>query len=221
VARAQEGTVFSAALQAATPTATLSPMERLAKPTLPAQPGQADYGAQVFWLHCLPCHGERGQGLTAEFRETYPPEEQYCWEAGCHGKRPYENGFTLPQTVTAVIGPGALQKFPTAANLRGYIFAAMPYWNPGSLSEEQSWQVTAFLLRANALWPAREELNAANAGGIQVGAPAPTPSPEPVPALPPRGRSTLLLGAAVLAVCVILLIAFVHRHRGPSQPADH
>jgi mono/diheme cytochrome c family protein len=212
---AQEGTSFSAAVQAATPTATLSPMERLARPTLPADPVQADHGAEVFWLHCLPCHGERGQGLTAEFRETYPPEEQYCWEAGCHGKRPYEDGFRLPETIAAVIGPGTLQKFPTAASLRGYIFGAMPYWNPGSLTEQQSWQVTAFLLRENGLWPAREELNASNADRIRVGAPAPTSTPEPVPAAPLAGRALPVLAGGLLAICVILLMLFIRRHRGP------
>src|ERR1051325_452370 len=73
--------------------------DRLAKPTLPASPSQADYGAQVYWLSCLPCHGDRGQGLTDEFREVYPPEDRNCWNSGCHGKRPYQNGFTLPTAI--------------------------------------------------------------------------------------------------------------------------
>src|SRR5215467_8930723 len=47
-------------------------IDRLAEPTLPAQPSQADYGSQVYWLNCSPCHGDRGQGLTDEFRQQYP-----------------------------------------------------------------------------------------------------------------------------------------------------
>src|SRR3990170_3605718 len=70
--------------------------DRLAEPTLPASPSQADRGAQVYWLSCLPCHGDYGQGLTDEFRAAYPPEDRNCWDAGCHGARPYDNGFKLP-----------------------------------------------------------------------------------------------------------------------------
>lgn len=149
--------------------ATLVPTpDRLAKPTLPAPPSQADYGAQVYWLSCLPCHGDRGQGLTDEFRQVYPPEDRNCWNSGCHGKRPYANGFTLPATVPALIGPGTLQKFPTAANLHGYILAAMPFWKKGSLTEAESWQVSAFLLRQNGLWPGTTDLNETNAGSVNL-----------------------------------------------------
>ena len=142
--------------------------DRLAKPTLPVSPSQADYGAQVYWLSCLPCHGDRGQGLTDEFREVYPPEDRNCWNSGCHGKRPYANGFTLPTTIPALIGSGTLQKFPTAANLHGYIFAAMPFWKKGSLTEGESWQVTAFLLRQNGFWQGSTDLDESNAGSVKL-----------------------------------------------------
>jgi cytochrome c len=200
--------VPSEAQTAATPTA-----DRLAEPTLPASPSQADLGAQVYWLSCLPCHGDRGQGLTDEFRLAYPPEEQYCWESGCHGKRPYDNGFTLPMKIAAVIGPGALGKFPTAANLRGYIFTAMPFWKPGSLTEDQSWQVTAFLLRQNGLWEARDELNASNADRIRVGAPEASPTPEPTPAGPRVEFPMPVLAGAALALAVVLLLVFLRSRR--------
>jgi cytochrome c len=142
--------------------------DRLAQPTLPASPSQADHGAQVYWLTCLPCHGDKGQGLTDEFRTTYPPEDRYCWERGCHGERPYEQGFTLPQKVPAVIGQGALVKFSDAAQLNAYIRAAMPFWRPGSLTEEDAWRVTAFLLRQNNLWDGKTELNASNAQDVRI-----------------------------------------------------
>ncbi|MEJ5240032.1 MAG: hypothetical protein WHS87_02415 [Anaerolineales bacterium] len=140
--------------------------DRLARPTLPPTPSQADYGAQVYWLSCLPCHGDRGQGLTEEFRQTYPPEDRNCWESGCHGERPYESGFRLPTKVPAVIGKGTVDKFPNAAALQAYIRAAMPYWKPGSLSDEEAWQVTAFLLRENGLWNDSTEIESQNAAQI-------------------------------------------------------
>lgn len=153
--------------------------DRLAEPTLPASPSQADIGPQVYWLSCLPCHGDRGQGLTDEFRQIYPKEEQNCWTSGCHGSNPYESGFTIPKYIPPIIGANTLQKFANAAALRSYIFAAMPYWKPASLTEEDTWQVTAFLLRENNLWTGQGELTASNADRILVGPPQATPTPQP------------------------------------------
>jgi len=200
-----DGGIASSVGQQATPASTLSPFERLAKPTLPAQPFQADEGAQAYWLHCLPCHGDRGQGLTLEFRETYPPDEVNCWQSGCHGKRPYENGFTLPTKIPPLIGENTLQKFPNAAVLQSYIFAAMPFWKPGSLEQDDIWKITAFLLRENGLWNAREELNASNAGQVVVHEAEATSTP------PPEINSSraasfwpLLLGPVILILLIVL-----------------
>jgi len=197
-----------ARLQTATPAPTSLPVgtpDRLAQPTLPASPSQADLGSQAYWLSCLPCHGDVGQGLTDEFRETYPAEDQYCWESGCHGKNPYESGFTLPKTIPAVVGPGALQKYANAAQLNAYIRAAMPYWDPGSLTEDEAWKITAFLLRENGLWDAREEINASNADRIPVHEPEPESTLEadsPPAGIPPYGAAILVF---VLLVSGILL----------------
>jgi hypothetical protein len=100
----------------------------------------------------MPCHGDRGQGLTDEFRtRQYPPEDTNCWDSGCHGARPYSNGFTLPKTVPAVIGSEALQRFDQAQNLYDFIRSAMPYNAPGSLPAIEYLQLTAFLLERNGL----------------------------------------------------------------------
>ncbi len=200
----------STAVSQAIPTPTL---DRLAQPTLPASPSQADKGAQVYWLSCLPCHGDRGQGLTDEFIQTYPEEDRNCWESGCHGKRPYDKGFTLPTTIPAVIGPQTLQKFSNAAVLRAYIFAAMPYWKPGSLSEEDSWQVTAFILRENKLWAAQDELTASNADLIQVGPPPATPTPQPIPVL-----SAAKPYAPVILLIVVLILFLLFQKINRSKP---
>jgi cytochrome c len=196
-------------MQQSTPIATLSAMERLAKPTVPAEPSQADLGAQDYWLYCLPCHGDRGQGLTQEFRETYPPEESNCWESGCHGKRPYEDGFTLPAQIPAVIGPGTLTKFSDGAQLHAYIRAAMPFWKPGSLTEEESWRVTAFLLRQNSLWEARTELDASNAAAVLIPRGALTPVATPPPAEGQRGNGALVWVAGTGIVVFLLLLMFI------------
>ncbi len=186
--------------------------DRLAEPTLPAAPSQADLGAQVYWLSCLPCHGDRGQGLTDEFRAAYPPEEQYCWERGCHGGVPYEGGFTLPKSIPGVVGESALAKFTDAAQLQSYIRAAMPFWDPGSLTEEDSWKVTAFVLRSNGLWDGTEELGPQNASQVKIqrGVATPTPLPQATasPAVPSVreafGWSMLVFVPAVIVLLFVL-----------------
>ena len=188
--------------------------DRLAQPTLPAVPSQADQGSQVYWLSCLPCHGDRGQGLTEEFRQTYPVEDRNCWVSGCHGNRPYDSGFTLPTAIPAVVGSTALQKFETAASLRSYIFAAMPYWKPASLTEEETWQVTAFILRENKLWSASGELTASNAGSIPVGPPVVTSSFPVISSVP---RLQVVLGAISLILVLVLGWRFAKRGKKEKE----
>jgi len=179
----QEGTALNITPQT-TPMPTL---DRLAEPTLPASPSQADHGAQIYWLNCMPCHGDVGQGLTDEFRDTYPPEDNNCWARGCHGKNPYEGGFTLPTSVPRLIGPGALTKFSSVANLHTFIQAAMPFEDPGVLTENEYWQVTAFLLRENRI-PYTGQLNASTANQIRFPWVQMQPTPillsTPVPSAP-------------------------------------
>jgi mono/diheme cytochrome c family protein len=200
----QLGSSSAVALQA-TPAPT---NDRLAEPTLPAAPSQADYGAQVYWLNCSPCHGDKAQGLTDEFRQQYPPEDQNCWTSHCHGKVTYENGFTIPKVVPALVGPGALAKFPTAANLYGFIHAAMPFQKPNSLTDEEYYKITAFLLRQNGLIDAQTDVGASNAAQIIVSRATPTP-PAPQPSQVRDGGGIwgwLILIGAVVASLVILFI---------------
>ena len=198
-----ENSAAARAPQAGTPIASpLGTPDRLAEPTLPALPSQADLGAQVYWLSCMPCHGDRGQGLTEEFRQTYPPEDQYCWNSGCHGERPYENGFKLPKFIPAVVGPVALAKFTDGAQLEAYIRAAMPFWKPGSLSDEDAWKVTAFILRSNGLWAGVGELNADNASQVKIQRGAPTPEATPISQTVPFS----LVGVGVIALAVAVLV---------------
>jgi hypothetical protein len=197
-------------VQDPTPVSTMSPQERLAEPTMPANPSQADLGARDYWLYCLPCHGDRGQGLTEEFRQTYPPEENNCWESGCHGRSPYEFGFILPTAVPAVIEHAALAKFTDAAQLNSYIRATMPYWNPGSLTEEEYWRVTAFLLRQNNLWDASTELTASNAADVKIGRGAfLTPVITPQPDAAPQGNGMVTWIALSGLVLLLVLAMFI------------
>jgi cytochrome c len=182
-------------------------VDRLAEPTLPAAPSAADYGAQAYWLYCLPCHGDRAQGLTEEFRQTYPPEDQNCWTSHCHGKITYENGFTIPTVVPALVGYGALAKFPTAANLYGFMHAAMPFQKPNSLTDEDYYKITTFLLRQNGLIDDNTEVNASNAAQIVVSRATPAPTPQPSQVRDGSGAWGWIILTSAVVLSIIILFA--------------
>jgi mono/diheme cytochrome c family protein len=211
-----------------TPSALVSPnapgsptaaptVDRLAAPPTVANPNQADIGAQLFWQHCQPCHGDQAQGLTDEWRAQYPPEDQNCWKSGCHGDRPYQGGFTLPHTVPALVGPGTLGHFATAADLFAFMSHAMPFQAPGSLKPTEYWAITAFLLRGHGLPASGLPIaDAAAAQRVPLGTPAatsaaPTLTPAPGPSLGvPAGAA---VAVAVLAVAGLSWLAW-RRTRG-------
>ncbi|HEY3312805.1 MAG TPA: hypothetical protein VGK00_14280 [Anaerolineales bacterium] len=204
--------------------------DRLAKPTLPPNPSQADHGSQDYWLNCSPCHGDKGQGLTEEFRRQYPPEDQNCWLSGCHGRRPYPNGWTIPTPVPALIGPGALAKFANASVLEAYISVKMPFQKPGSLDEDTYWRLTAYLLRQNGYWSGVGLLDETSAERVRIPfaqpeSSLPAPTVEPAPTLPqtptpqrPEGPGTVsvrIISAGLLLVIVLGFFLLV-RHARPS-----
>ena len=144
-----------------TPTPLISP--RLDKPVIPTNPTGADLGSLKWWSVCLACHGDKGQGLTDEWRQVAFGEDMNCWASKCHGARHPPEGFLLPRQVPPAIGPGTLRRFVTVADLQRYLKAKMPWWNPGSLGEDEAWQLTAFILRSDGRLPAGTELNISQA----------------------------------------------------------
>ena len=200
------------------------PAQTSAAPAVPetATPStQAGHGKDVFWLNCMPCHGDQGQGLTDEFRSRqYPPEDTNCWKSGCHGERPYADGFTLPKAIPALIGAGALQRFATAQDMYGFIHKAMPFNAPGSLSDEQYLQVSAFLLESNQRIPAGSQLNPAGLSAIELRAGSPTPTP----ALPDQTSLPTTYVNTLVGIVIFLIVAtglsFVTRRRR-SRPSSN
>lgn len=136
---------------------TLIPtVDRLAQPPLPANPTQFEKGRYLYWLNCMACHGDKGQGLTGEFRSLYV-EDQNCWGRGCHGGRVGDQGFPIPQHVPEIISPtGDLNKFTTADSLFGFLRATHPPQHPGILSDDQYWAISAYLLTENGRPPQGE-----------------------------------------------------------------
>lgn len=148
------------------PTSWISP--EIYEPVLPANPLLADKGAAKYWAVCMACHGDRGQGLTDEWRQRGFGEDMDCWQSKCHGNNHPPEGFRLVRVVPPAIGPSTLRRFTTAVELHDYLLAKMPWWNPGSLTSEEAWELTAFLLREDNLYPRDLEFNPQEAGSIPV-----------------------------------------------------
>lgn len=131
------------------PAATASPTQKswLILPDLPSTATQADVGAEIYRLVCSSCHGNRGQGLTDEWRAEWNPQDQNCWQSKCHAANHPPEGFILPHYVPPVIGPGTLSRFETTLDLYNYVRITMPWHDPNSLLESEYWQLTAFLAR--------------------------------------------------------------------------
>lgn len=219
------GTAAGASVTPPAPTgmgAMPTPEGWLLVPTLPANASQADRGGEVYRLVCSACHGGRGQGLTDEWRAAWAPSDRNCWQSKCHAANHPPDGFVLPRTAPAIIGPGALAKFPTAADVHAFVAASMPWQQPGSLTDEEYWQLTAFLMRANGYGDL--SLAPANAATVKLAAPAAAPAspPEPVAvsplARPGAGmRWVLVLAAAAVVVGGVVVRG---RRRARKQAGD-
>jgi len=139
--------------------------DRLAEPVLPESPTQVDIGRNLYYFHCMPCHGDRGQGLTDEFREIWDEDHQNCWGRGCHTGRAELEAFPIPRTIPAVIAPPhTLGAFQTAEDLFTFLRATQPPQRPGALSDAEYWALTSFLLHENGRPLPEEGSNSAASG---------------------------------------------------------
>lgn len=229
------GTIVS--LQAVTPTSVpvaMSPTEdSWIIVDLPADATQLEYGAEVYRLVCKACHGDKGQGLTDDWRAQWAPQDQNCWQSKCHARNHPPDGFYMPQ-VPAVLGQ-PIRGFGTALNLYTYTHNYMPWHDRGSMTEKESWSVTAYLLKINGIDPPLE-LNAENAAKIDLSlidpnlyptpvlptaeGQQPQPAPEntlsPAPTLAHESETTASFSltwiiALVLTIIVVLAISFARR----------
>jgi mono/diheme cytochrome c family protein len=196
-------------------------VDRLAAPVMPDNPTQADLGAEVYYQTCMSCHGDRGQGLTDEWREAWPLEDKNCWQGKCHAANYPPGGFELVRYVPPIVGEGLLDRFQNAALLQGYIGERMPWEKPGSLTEDEYWQVTAYLLQANGLNQDKEPLGPQNAAGISLvaadsqgtaGMPeVTTPEVPPPDRSNPSGWLVMVMGVLIAAVLVVAGIWLLQR----------
>lgn len=125
---------------------------------LPAGRGSVAQGAPLFARHCASCHGTRGRGASAEELVG--------------GSEPLTSAF--PDKTIGLY-------WPYATTLFDFIRRSKPMLTPGSLTADEVFALTAWLLAADGVIPPDAELDAAalvavkmpNRGGfIGIDAPA-------------------------------------------------
>lgn len=105
---------------------------------LPAGSGTPDQGETLYKAKCASCHGENGEGK--------PP-------VGA----PLIGGIGTLATDKPVKTIGSY--WPYATTVWDYIHRSMPYNEPGTLSADDTYAVTAFLLFKNGITPRDQALN--------------------------------------------------------------
>jgi len=112
---------------------------------LPAGSGTAEAGAAVYAVKCASCHGERGEGLSAE-------------------ELVGGIGTLASETPTMTVG----SYWPYATTLFDYVRRAMPPAAPLSLSNDEVYSVSAYILYLNTIVKADDELNAKTLPQIEM-----------------------------------------------------
>jgi cytochrome c len=104
---------------------------------LPPGHGTAKEGRVIYLQECASCHGEHGEGATAEelVSEPKPPS---------------------PHNPSKAIG----SYWPYATTIFDFVRRSMPPAAPESLSADDTYAVTAYLLAANKIITESDEMNA-------------------------------------------------------------
>jgi S-disulfanyl-L-cysteine oxidoreductase SoxD len=117
---------------------------------LPAGSGTPEQGATIYAGACASCHGANGEGK--------PPYPQLL--GGPRGKFNFATDFKIPKTIG--------NYWPYATTLYDYIRRAMPLTAPGTLSADQTYAVTAYLLNREGIVPAGTTLDARSLAAIEM-----------------------------------------------------
>jgi quinol-cytochrome oxidoreductase complex cytochrome b subunit/mono/diheme cytochrome c family protein len=190
-------------------------MQRLEQPVIaPEHNEQLKKGSKLYWAICMACHGDRGQGLTEEWRDAFGEEDRNCWQSGCHGADHPPEGFLIPKDTIfpAVAGAGKLSRFKNAQELHDYILASMPWWDPGQLTDEEAWQITSYILSLHKVMPSQFDLTDTNASAIRTQHAVPQPGDD---------RPAVFTLTGILALAAIGMIAQDlrrHKVRFPERP---
>ena len=128
---------------------------------LPDGSGTASDGQPIFAQKCAACHGPSGEGTPSGPRLVDPT--------------PFKVGVNQP-----TIG----NYWPYATTVWDYIHRAMPFDAPGSLSNDEVYALTAYLLAQNGIIGADDRLGAQSLPTVQMPNRASFTAPDPRPDVP-------------------------------------
>lgn len=176
------------------PTPTYDP---LAEPPLPPSPTEYELGRNLYWHWCMTCHGDRGQGLTDEFREIWDAEHQNCWARGCHAGHSGDMGFPIPTVVPALVNDTHLVQFASVQALSDFLQETHPPQSPGILKNQEYHAIALFVFMMNER-PLIDILITAT----------PASTLTPIPTLVPQAASTNSFPIYLLIILAVLVVGF-------------
>ena len=119
---------------------------------LPVGRGTVAQGAMVFGAKCASCHGLRGEGMPPAYPKLV-------------GRDPRE-GFPFGRDPALVKTIG--NYWPYATTVFDYVRRSMPFLQPGSLTNDEVYAVTAWLLAQNEIIKSDATLDAASLKAVQM-----------------------------------------------------
>jgi hypothetical protein len=194
------------------PTPTYDP---LAQPELPPDPTELEMGRYLFWRHCMPCHGDVGQGLTDDFRALWE-DHANCWERGCHGGKKDDEGFHIPTVIPAIVTADHLNQFASEEELFEFLKATHPPQYPGFLEEQEYHDLAKILLSMNERSPEEIILEpTVSPVPTSTSAPAFTSTPTSVveQAEAPSTVPLVIAGFGIMLILVLALGVFLKSKR--------
>jgi len=120
---------------------------------LPAGGGTSDQGASIFADNCAACHGDGGRGATTTTSgaPAAPPVVSDIKRSG------------IDDTTLTIAN-----YWPCATTLFDYIRRAMPWTSPRTLTDDQVYALTAYILAQNKLIDVKQVINAQTLPKVQM-----------------------------------------------------
>lgn len=120
---------------------------------LPAGSGTSEQGASIFADNCALCHGDGGRGGVS-MGNGAPAAPAVVDDRKIVG---------IDDTTTTIAN-----YWPYATTLFDYIRRAMPWTSPRSLTDDQVYALTAYILAQNKLIDAKQTINAQTLPKVQM-----------------------------------------------------
>lgn len=114
---------------------------------LPAGSGTGTAGAEIYQKKCAMCHGPKGLGMPPAFPLLI-------------SRDPKAEGFKFASDPKLPKSIG--NYWPDATTVFDYVRRAMPLLQPGSLTNDEVYSLTAFLLASNEVLPMSATLDSAS-----------------------------------------------------------